>query len=63
MAPFYIISASGTNAFCLEFPRTMKIIPVFNISLLRPFPGTYKPSGPTYIDDKAEYEIECILCC
>ena len=40
----------GANAFELTLPATMQVHPVFNISLLRPYQGKYRPPGPIEVE-------------
>ena len=61
VGPFRVTKAVGANAFELELPATMKVHPVFNVSLLYKFQGKYKPPGPIIVDGEAEYEVEKIL--
>ena len=49
------------NAFRLALPNTMQVHPVFNISLLQPYQGEYKPPGPIEVEEEAEYEVEKII--
>ena len=37
IGPFQVTKAVGANAFELELPATMKVHPVFNVSLLHKF--------------------------
>ena len=59
--PFRVTKAVGANAFELEFSATMKVHPVFNVSLLCKFQGEYKPPGLIIVDGEAEYEVEKIF--
>ena len=47
--------------FELELPTTMKVHPVFRVSLLNKFQGEYKLPGPIIIDGEAEYKVEKIV--
>ena len=40
---------------------TMKVHPVFNVSLLRMYHGVYSPPGPILVEGEAEYEVDCII--
>ena len=51
----------GANAFKLTLPATMQIHRAFNVSLLWPYQGEYKPPVPIEIEGKAEYEVEKII--
>ena len=58
---FRVLRAIGANAFELELPMTMKVHPVFNVSLLRLYHGVYSPPGPIIVEGKVEYEVERII--
>ena len=49
------------NAFELELPTTMKVHPVFNVSLLCKLQGDYRLPGPIIVDGEAKYKVEKIL--
>ena len=51
----------GANAFKLSLPATMQIHAVFNISLLRPYQGEYRPPGPIEVERESYYEVEKIM--
>lgn len=67
--PFKIIEQINNNAFKLELPATMKIHPVFNTNLLKPYkepPEEFSSRAPPrpppdVIDGAEEYEVERIL--
>jgi hypothetical protein len=67
LGPFQIIEATGTRSFKLALPHTMKIHPVFHMSLLEPYhndtiPGREPtPSPPVIIEQNEEYEVEQII--
>ena len=61
VGPFRVLHAVGANAFELELPMTMKVHPVFNVSLLRRYHGVYSPPGPIIVEGKLEYEVERII--
>ena len=67
LGPFKILKKVGNRAYKLELPTTIKIHPVFHVSLLEPvveekIPGrTQTPPPPVIIDDSEEYEVENIL--
>ena len=46
--------------FELELPTTMKVHPVFNVSVLCKVLGEGKPPGPTIVNGEAKYEVEKI---
>jgi hypothetical protein len=67
LGPFKIIQAIGNRAFKLELPPSMKIYPVFHVSLLElhqpdRIPGREpEPLPPVIINQKEEYEVEQII--
>ena len=61
VGPFRVFRATGANAFELELPMTMKVHPVFNVSLLRLYHGIHSPPGPVIVKGKAKYEVDCII--
>jgi hypothetical protein len=67
LGPFTITHKIGRAAFRLQLPPSMKIHPVFHVSLLEHFrpnniPGrTQDPPPPITIDNHEEYEVEEIL--
>ena len=62
VGPFRVTKAVGANAFDLELPATMKVHPVFNVSLLHAnSKADYRPTGPIIVDGKAEYKVEKIV--
>ena len=67
LGPFMIKQVIGRNARHLELPETMRIYPVFHVSLLEPYNGqeserpTQEPPRPIEIDGKEEWEVEAIL--
>ena len=61
VGPFRILRAVSKNAFELDLPMTMKVHPVFNISLLRLYHGVYSPPCPIIVEGKAEYEVDRII--
>ena len=58
---FHVLRTVGANAFELELPMTMKVHPVFNVSLLRLYHGVYSPPGPIITEGEVEYEVERII--
>jgi hypothetical protein len=66
LGPFKIAEVKGPVNFRLALPKTMKIHPVFHISLLEPAPPGAPPAPITEIqpvNPEAEYEVETILDC
>lgn len=67
LGPFKVTAQVGIRAYRLELPPTMKIHPVFHVSLLEPvhhdmIPGRiHEPPPPIIINDTEEYEVEAIL--
>lgn len=65
--PFSILEKVGTRSYRLDLPKTMKIHPVFHVSLLERFrpdtiPGrTPKRLPPLIVAGEEEYEVESIL--
>jgi hypothetical protein len=65
--PYRIIQQINDVAFKLKLPKTLKIHPVFHVSLFKPkdpdtiLPPTQPPPDPISIDDHTEYEVEAIL--
>jgi Chromo (CHRromatin Organisation MOdifier) domain len=64
LGPFTIIEKIGLQAYRLELPKSMKIHPVFHVSLLelyRPGRAQEQPPPPVVVNDEPEYEVEDIL--
>jgi hypothetical protein len=67
LGPFTVIKRIGMQAYQLELPKSMKIHPVFHVTLLEPYtqstiPGRMtEPASPVIIEDEVEYEVEAIL--
>jgi len=67
LGKFKISSKVGANTYKLQLPPSMKIHPVFHVSLLEPastdpLPGHLQPPPPpTIVNDITEYEVESIL--
>ena len=68
LGPYDITKCIGDNALELQLPRSMKIHPVVNISLVKPYKEhleghpTFKP-GPVQVteDREIEFEVETII--
>ena len=65
LGPFAVTDVIGTQAYRLRLPPTMRIHPVFHVSLLepahtRPGGGT-EPPPPVVVEDHEEWEVEDIL--
>ncbi|KAJ8111654.1 hypothetical protein OPT61_g5797 [Boeremia exigua] len=66
LGPFTVIQAVSSHAYRLDLPDSMKIHPVFHVSLLRPaapdldyLPGQRNPPPePVIIDGEPEYVVE-----
>ena len=67
LGPYPIIGPVGKSAYKLLLPRSMKIHPVFHVSLLElhvanTFPGRVVPPPlPTQVDGLPEFEVNMIL--
>ncbi|KAG9017981.1 hypothetical protein FRB90_012756 [Tulasnella sp. 427] len=67
LGPFLINTVVSTHAYELELPHTMRIHPVFHVSLLMPhttdtIPGrVQEPPEPDQVEDHEEWEVEKIL--
>jgi hypothetical protein len=65
--PFTITEKVGTRSYRLNFPKTVKVYPVFHVSLLERFcpdlisGRTPKCCPPLVVDCEEEFEIESIL--
>ena len=63
IGPFKILEKRSKNIFKLELPGSMRIHPVFHISLLEPAPRNAVP-GPIHLDEETqqpEYEVDKVL--
>jgi Chromo (CHRromatin Organisation MOdifier) domain len=66
LGPFEIAEVRSPVNYRLKLPKTMKIHPVFHISLLEPAPPGSPPAPKTEVqqlDPQKEYEVETILDC
>jgi hypothetical protein len=62
VGPFEVVKLVGTMSYKLQLPATMKIHPVFHVSLLKPYSGTpIVPPAPIVIDGAEEYIVEAIV--
>jgi hypothetical protein len=65
--PFTIVKQINIVAFQLKLQDSMKVHPVFHVSLLEPYHAstilkrTHKPPPPIIVDGEQEYEVEEIL--
>ena len=67
LGPYPIIGQVGSSAYRLGLPSTVKIHPVFHVSLLEPhvlntFPGrVVAPPPPIHVDSVPEFEVQSVL--
>jgi chemotaxis protein CheY-P-specific phosphatase CheC len=67
LGPFPITKRIGTQAYKLQLPKSMRIHPVFHVSLLEPYKTssipnrTRPPPPPITIDSQQEFEVDQIL--
>jgi len=67
LGPFKITEQIGRAAFRLQLPASMRIHPVFHVSLLEPvhqndIPGRVQdPAPPVIVDGHEEFEVEEVL--
>jgi RNase H-like domain found in reverse transcriptase/Reverse transcriptase (RNA-dependent DNA polymerase)/Integrase zinc binding domain/Integrase core domain/Chromo (CHRromatin Organisation MOdifier) domain len=67
LGPYRITDKVGRAAFRLELPASMRIHPVFHVSLLEPFrandiPGRMQaPPPPVAVDGHEEHEVQAVL--
>ena len=67
LGPFAVIEPVGTHAYRLDLPPTMKVHPVFHVSLLSAvstdaIPGQQTlPAPPVYVDGEEEWHVDAIL--
>jgi len=59
--PFKIAKKISNTNYKLSLPRTIKIHPIFHISLLKPAPKNTKTEQNIKISDNKEFEVERIL--
>jgi hypothetical protein len=68
LGPYRVAKKISSHAYCLKLPDSMKIHPVFHVSLLRPaalkqeyLPGQLVlPPEPVVVDNEEEYFVESI---
>ena len=58
VGPFQVEAQMVANTFKLILLSRMRIHPVFNVSLLQPYQGVYKPSRPIEVEGQAKYKVE-----
>lgn len=65
LGPFEIEKVLGTNVMKLKLPGSMKIHPIFHVSLLKPYIEDPKRKrrepGPVTVEGQEEYEVERIV--
>ena len=67
LGPYEVIEAVGPNAARLRLPETVRLHPVFHVSLLEhasddPLPGQQSPPPPAVVvDGQEEWEVERVL--
>lgn len=65
IGPFRIMKRVGNVAYKLELPETLKIHPVFHVSLLKPYraSGKVQPPPPPILEenDELSFEVERVL--
>eukprot|EP00882_Tetradesmus_deserticola_P001192 GHRQ01001290.1.p1 GENE.GHRQ01001290.1~~GHRQ01001290.1.p1 ORF type:complete len:1007 (-),score=112.72 GHRQ01001290.1:2410-5226(-) len=64
IGPFKVLQVMNEVAYKLTLPPSLKIHPVFHVSLLKPYqPGgrVQPPPVPELIEDELEYEVEFVL--
>ena len=62
LGPFMVEGRISNVSYRLKLPDTMRIHPVFHISLLEPAPPGTQPDEETEIEDETpEYEVEMVL--
>ena len=67
LGPFTVIERIGTQAYRLQLPASMKVHPMFHVSLLEPYqlstiPDHTRPlPSPIVVKSESEYEVEEIL--
>ena len=63
--PFTITEVIGTQAYRLDLPKSLRIHPVFHVSLLEPHlprqGHTTTPPPPLEVDGEEEWEVEAVL--
>ena len=56
VGPFKVVKQVGAVSYKLELPTTIKVHPVFHVSLLKVYNGTpLPPPAPIIVDGEEEY--------
>ncbi|TPX16414.1 uncharacterized protein E0L32_012424 [Thyridium curvatum] len=62
LGPFKIVQRISTSNYRLSLPKTMRIHPIFHVSLLEPAPPGVRLKEPVEVEaEEEEYEVEQIL--
>ena len=64
IGPFKVLERVGQVAYRLDLPQSLKIHPVFHVSLIQPYRSDGRvqpPPPPIELEDGLEYEVERIL--
>ena len=61
VGPFKVIRAVGRNTFKLDLPVTLRVHPVFNVSLLWQYTGDRMLPAPLAVDEKTECIVDSIV--
>ena len=61
VGPYTIVARYGSTAYKLQIPESLKIHPVFHISLLKKYEGFISQPDPVELEKYQEFEIEDII--